>query len=83
MLQYLKVTWNSLKEILVVGLRCTFFVSFFAVFGAGFGYLLAAHPTIWVRTIVGGMVVFCFIIWMTLWDPGCSYNRRRYLGMNK
>jgi len=80
---YLKVTCQNLKEILVVGIRGTFFVSFFAVIGGGFGYLLGAHPTLWIRAIVGGIVIFCFIIWISLWDPGCSYNRRRYLGMNK
>jgi len=83
MSNYLKVTWQNLKEIFAVGFKGTFFVSFFAVIGGGLGYQLAAHPTIWVRIVVGGIVIFCFIIWITLWDPGCTYNRRRYLGMNR
>ena len=82
-LNYLKVTGQALKKILVVSLKGTFFALFFAVIGGGLGYLLASHPTLWVRVIVGGLMIVCFIIWTSLWDPGCSYNRRRYMGMNK
>ena len=83
MLHYLKVTWQNLKEILLAALRGTLLVVIFALIGGGLGYLLAAHPTIWVRSIVVVLMIFCFIIWITLWDPCCSYNRRRFLGMNK
>ena len=83
MLAYLKVTWHNLKDILATGLRGTLLVIIFALIGCGLGYLLATHPTIWVRSIVGGLMIFCFIIWVTLWNPCCSYNRRRILGMNK
>lgn len=83
MLPYLKMTFQNLKEILATGLRGTLLVMIFALIGSGFGYLLATHPTIWVRSIVGGLMIICFIIWVTLWNPNCSYNRRRYLGMNK
>jgi hypothetical protein len=84
MLDYLKVTWQNLKEILLTAIRGTLLVIIFALIGGGLGYLLAAHPTIWVRSIVVVLMIFCFIIWVTLWDPCCcSYNRRRYLGMNK
>ena len=83
MLHYLKVTWQNLKEILLAALRGTLLVVIFALIGGGLGYLLAAHPTIWVRSIVVVLMIFCFIIWITLWNPCCSYNRRRFLGMNK
>jgi hypothetical protein len=82
-LHYLKVTWQNLKEILLAALRGTLLVVIFALIGGGLGYLLAAHPTIWVRSIVVVLMIFCFIIWITLWNPCCSYNRRRFLGMNK
>lgn len=82
-LGYLGVTVQNLKEILVVGFKWSFFIFCFTVIGGGFGYLLATHPTVWVRVIVGGIMIICFIIWTTLWNPQCSYNRRRYMGMNK
>lgn len=82
-LNYLAVTVQNLKEILTVGLKGTFFILCFSVIGGGFGYLLATHPTVWVRVLVGGIMIICFIIWTTLWNPECSYNRRRYLRMNR
>lgn len=82
-LGYLHVTVQNMKEILAVGFKWSFFIFCFTVIGGGFGYLLATHPTVWVRVIVGGIMIICFIIWTTLWNPQCSYNRRRYMGMNK
>ena len=63
-LDYLKVTWQNLKEILLVALPGTLLVMIFALIGGGLGYLLAAHPTIWIRSIVVALMIICFTFYI-------------------